>query len=260
MNEDESMTAPTANPQRSSPWPVERTPRAAARPPGATRLAVGVLSAAVVLVATGCSLLPGKPAPAPSFFTLQPTFTAAAEVATEATAAEADEAAEVGVRAAGPPPTILVSPPAARPGFDGRRMAYVRRPFELRYFARHQWVEPPARLLEPLVALALERDGRFRAVASGALADPSLRLETEIVALQQEFDVAPSRVRFVLAARLVDPRAGRLVATTELEALEPAESDDPYGGVVAANRAVARVLEALAAWCGEQADRSALAR
>lgn len=138
-------------------------------------------------------------------------------------------------------------------------MAYVQRPFELRYFARHQWVEPPARLLEPLIALALERGGRFRAVASGELVDPMLRLETEIVVLEQEFDVRPSRVRFVLGARLVDPRAGRLVATTELEALEPAPSDDPYGGVVAANRAVARVLDALTAWCETQAARGGTA-
>ncbi|MEZ4334115.1 MAG: ABC-type transport auxiliary lipoprotein family protein [Myxococcota bacterium] len=197
----------------------------------------------------GCRVLPGQPAPAPRFFTLQPDFARAV-----ATPAEAERAGSVEATA------ILVAPPDARPGFDGRRMAYVQRPFELRYFARHQWVEPPARLLEPLVAVALERGGAFRAVSSGALVDPTLRLETEIVALQQEFDATPSRVRFVLAARLVDRGAARLVASTELEALEPAESADPYGGVVAANRAVGRVLEALAAWCTAEADGVALGR
>lgn len=196
------------------------------------RAAMG-LALFALLFSSGCSLLPGKPAPAPRHFTLQPMLSTGASGEQHPAAA----------------PAILVSPPTARSGFEGRQMAYVSRPFELRYFARHRWVEPPARLLEPLIAKALERTGRFRPVASGALVEPALRLETEIVSLQQEFDERPSRLRFVLAARLVDPRAGRLVATTELEALEPADSDDAYGGVVAANRAVARVLEALAAWC-----------
>jgi cholesterol transport system auxiliary component len=37
------------------------------------------------------------------------------------------------------------------------------------------------------------------------------------------------------------------------EAVEGAPSDDPYGGVVAANRAVDRVLDEIAKWCGENA-------
>ena len=95
-------------------------------------------------------------------------------------------------------------------------------------------------MLAPLLELALERAGRLRPVASGQGVASALRLETEIVVLQQEFDTQPSRLRFRLRAQLLDPAAGRVLATTELEALEPAESDDPYGGVVAANRAVAR--------------------
>lgn len=139
-------------------------------------------------------------------------------------------------------------------------MAYVTRAFELRYFTRHQWVEPPARLLPPLLVLALERGGRFRPVQARSGVVPALRLETEIVALQQEFDVRPSQLRFGLRVQLVDAAAGQPIAEAALEALEPAASEDPYGGVVAANRAVARVLEQLAAWCDAQAPRGAPAR
>ncbi len=195
-----------------------------------------------VLVA-GCSILPSNPSPAPSLFTLHPIFSS------EAAGAPSDAA-----------PAIAIAPPGARAGFEGPRMAYVNRPFEIHYFARHQWVEPPARLLEPLIVLALERAGRFRPVLSGRGVVSALRLETEIVVLQQEFDTRPSRLRFGLRAQLLDPVAGRVIAKTELEVLEPAESDDPYGGVVAANRAVARVLEQLAAWCDAQAPRGPTAR
>jgi len=127
-------------------------------------------------------------------------------------------------------------------------MAYVTRPYEIQYFATHEWVEPPARLLAPLLRVALARRGRLRVVEANEAEPPALRLETEIVALQHEFTVRPSQVRFALRARL-DDASGRFVAETEIEATEQADSEDPYGGVVAANRAVGRVLEELAAWC-----------
>ncbi len=82
---------------------------------------------------------------------------------------------------------------------------------------------------------------------------PALRLETEIIALQQEFTLKPSQTRFAVRAQLVDVARRRIVATEEFEAVEPAPSDGPYGGVVAANHAVARVLGKLAKWCEAQA-------
>jgi cholesterol transport system auxiliary component len=147
--------------------------------------------------------------------------------------------------------TIEIAPPGARPGFDGSRMAYVTRPYEIQFFARHQWVETPARMLAPLLGEALERDGRFRAAQSGQSVAPELRLETEIVALQQEFTAHPSQVRFVLRAQLLAGLERRVLATAVFEAVEPSPSEDPYGGVIAANRAVARVLDEVAKWCGE---------
>jgi cholesterol transport system auxiliary component len=132
-------------------------------------------------------------------------------------------------------------------------MAYVTRPHELQFFARHQWVDAPARMLAPLLADALERGGRFDAVPSDGFAASDLRLETEVVVLQQEFDAHPSQLRFALRARLLDVVKHRVLADSTFEAVEAAASDDPYGGVVAANRAVARVLDELANWCAANA-------
>ena len=58
-------------------------------------------------------------------------------------------------------------------------------------------------------------------------------------------------MRFALRARLLDGVERRVLASAAFEAVEPAPSDDPYGGVIAANRAVARVLDELAKWCAE---------
>jgi len=150
-------------------------------------------------------------------------------------------------------PAILVSAPRARAGFETPAMVYLRRPHELESFARSQWVDAPARMLAPLLVQSLEGGGRFRAVAlvpSGVAA--AVRLDTEIESLLQDFTARPSQVRFALRAQLVDLPERRVIATRAFEAREDAPSDDPYGGVVAANRAVARVLGDLTEWCGAE--------
>ncbi len=190
--------------------------------------------ALLVLALGGCALLASPGAAPPSLFALAPP---------------PESAPSHGVAAR----TIEVAPPGARPGFDGPRMAYVTRPHELQFFARHQWVDAPARMLAPLLADALERGGRFDAVQSGERVAAPLRLETEVVVLQQEFSAHPSQLRFTLRARLLDPGARRVLADSTFEAVEAAASDDPYGGVVAANRAVTRVLDEVAKWCAENA-------
>jgi cholesterol transport system auxiliary component len=188
--------------------------------------------ALLALTLEGCTLLAPPGAAPPSLFTLAPER----------------ESVPIRDRAA---QTIEIAPPSARPGFEGPRMAYVTRPYEIQFFARHQWVEPPARMLAPLLGEALERDGSFRATQAGGSAAPALRLETEIVALQQEFTAHPSQLRFTVRARLLDGFEHRVLATAAFEAVEPSPSEDPYGGVIAANRAVARVLDEVARWCAE---------
>ena len=188
--------------------------------------------ALLALTLGGCTLLGSPGAAPPSLFTL-------------ALERERVPMHELAAR------TIEIAPPSARPGFEGPRMAYVTRAYEIQYFARHQWVEPPARMIAPLLGEALERDGSFRAMQGGESGAPALRLETEIVALQQEFTTQSSQLRFTLRARLLDGSEGRVLATAGFEAVEPSPSDDPYGGVIAANRAVARVLDEVAKWCAE---------
>lgn len=145
---------------------------------------------------------------------------------------------------------ISVATPRAAPGLEGRGMVYVRREHEIRYFARSGWVDAPARMLAPLLERALETSGSFHVVRDAAGEAPArLRLETDVLRLQQEFTTTPSRIRLVLRVRLVDTAARRVLGERELEVVEPAPSDDPYGGVVAANAAAARSLAEIAADC-----------
>jgi cholesterol transport system auxiliary component len=191
------------------------------------------LTAALATSLAGCALLRPAPTP-PRLFVLEGTFDAA-------------PASDAAGR-----PSLLVPTPAARAGYDSPRIAYVTKAYELQFFAQHEWVDTPARMLAPLLVEALESSGRFQTVPGSSGVSASLRLDTEIMALQQEFASTPSRVRFGVRAQLVDVVGRRVVATRELEAVEVAPSDDPYGGVVAANVAVIRVLRELAEWAAAQ--------
>jgi len=63
-------------------------------------------------------------------------------------------------------------------------------------------------------------------------------------------------VRFTLRAYLLDSTTRRVVAWREFDETVVSDSDDPYGGVVAANRAVQAVMHGLADFCAEAAHNA----
>jgi cholesterol transport system auxiliary component len=197
------------------------------------------LCAAALLLplAAGCGSLGLKSAEQPNFYSLDNPGAAAPPASRAADA-----------------PTLIVNPPHASAAFDSKRIIYVREAHKLEYFAHNQWADTPARMLAPLIVAAVERSGAFRAVVqTPSAATGELRLDTEIIRLQHEFGAQPSGVRFALRAYVVDNTTRRVLAWREFEERVPAASENPYGGVVAANRAVQAVLERLSAFCAEAA-------
>jgi cholesterol transport system auxiliary component len=193
----------------------------------------------------GCaSLLPSPPS-APAQFVL-------------------DDQAPAPASAQRPPPnapTLIVSAPRAAAGFDTRSMVYLRKLHELEAFAYHQWVDTPAQMLAPLIAQAVERSGAFGAVLRApTTATAELRLDTELIRLQHEFLGLPSRVRLTLRAVLVDVATRRVVAWREFDTSVASASEDPYGGVLAANQAVREQLAGLATFCAQSALLATAAR
>jgi cholesterol transport system auxiliary component len=143
-----------------------------------------------------------------------------------------------------------VSVPRALPGFDTPQIVYVQQPHELNYFVTSRWADTPARMLEPLIAQAIVQTEGFKAVVQTSGVIPAdVRLDTELVRLQQDFKTRPSRVQLTLRAQLVDVRGKRLLAAQQFDEVENADSEDAYGGVTAANRLLQRVLGKLAAFC-----------
>jgi cholesterol transport system auxiliary component len=147
-------------------------------------------------------------------------------------------------------PTLIVNPPSAASGYDSQHIIYVRGPHTREYYSHSDWIDTPARMLAPLIVTAVENGGAFRAVVlAPSVAAGDIRLDTEIVRLEQNFADQQSRVRFTLRAYLVDDATRRVIAWREFDETVAAASEDPHGGVVAANRAVQVAMEKLATFC-----------
>jgi len=202
------------------------------------RLAAAAL---LLIVASACSALRPPATEQPSFYSL------------DSVRLEAKAATPVPAKRSMAAPTLIVNPTHSASGFNSQRIVYVRAAHQLEYYAHSEWVDTPARMLAPLIVSALENSGAFRAVVSTpSAADGDLRLDSEIIRLQHEVG-PPSRVRFTLRAYLVDNTTRQVLAWQEFDESVAATSEDPYGGVVAANRAVQTVLEKLAGFCAEVA-------
>ena len=145
---------------------------------------------------------------------------------------------------------LAVGEPQTRPGFDTPQMVYVQQPHELNYFVASRWADTPARMLQPLLTQAMEQTGGFRAVVQVPGAVPGdVRLDTELIRLQHDFVARPSRVQLSLRAQLIDVRGQRVLAVKQFDETEEAASNNAYGGVIAANRALQRMLDRLADFC-----------
>jgi cholesterol transport system auxiliary component len=197
-------------------------------------------TALLVLALGGCSLMRPAASPGPVFHTLDLPL----------------PRTPPGAPAPATAPSLLVQPTRAAAAFDSPRMLYRREAHRLAAFAYNEWAEPPARMLAPLLLNQLEQTGAFRAVVlSTGAAAADYRLDTELIVLLQDFGQTPSRVHLSLRATLVQDATRRVVAVRQFDLSVDAPSEDPQGGVLAANQAVAAVLRDLAAFSASAIGR-----
>ncbi len=193
----------------------------------------------VMVLAGGCSTLLPAPPPQSSYYSLDGVqYKARVQNIQSATT--------------GAKPTMIINIPHAAAGYDSQHIIYIRKAHKLEYFAHNEWIDTPAHMLAPLIMIAIENSSAFNAVVlspTNIVAD--VRLDTEIVRLQQEFDSQPSKVRFTLRVYIVNNITRKVIAWREFDETAIAKSEDPFGGVMAANEAVQAVLEKLTVFCSE---------
>lgn len=142
--------------------------------------------------------------------------------------------------------TLLVMSTQASDELSTQKMAYVNKPYQLAYFAKNSWIAEPADQLSALITSTLQQTHYFKAVVTTPFVGVTdLKLNTYLYTLQQNFLFNPSREQFKLSAQLVNAATGKLIAEKTFQYAIPAGSNNPYGGVVAANRAIQQMLQGL---------------
>ncbi|HNW78451.1 MAG TPA: ABC-type transport auxiliary lipoprotein family protein [Candidatus Competibacteraceae bacterium] len=138
---------------------------------------------------------------------------------------------------------LLVTEPRAASGYDSNRIAYTRQPPKLDYYNDSVWGDTPAKMLLPALVRAFEQTGAFKAVvAPPAPVLANVRVDVDVIRLQQELMSQPSQVRLTARIKVVDMKSGHVLGTRVFDVLEPAPSDDAQGAARAAGIAAQRVL------------------
>jgi cholesterol transport system auxiliary component len=143
--------------------------------------------------------------------------------------------------------TLFVAEPTAQAGFESDQMIYLECPYQPKAYSKNRWVAPPSEMLTSLIAQSLRNTCYFKAVVTAPFAgEAQYRIETRLIKLQQEFFCCPSRERMTLHAVLLENKCHQAICEKVFEVVIPAPKNNPYGGVVAANRATQIIMEQLA--------------
>jgi cholesterol transport system auxiliary component len=146
--------------------------------------------------------------------------------------------------------TLLVTTPTAPQWLNTQRMAYQLQSDQINYFAENQWAAPPAELLQPILVHALQQSGIYRTVVVAPFAgDTDQRLDFRLVQMQQAFWQHPSVYQVSIQVQLINEKTNQPIAAKRLTTMVATTSDDPQGGVAAANAAIQQLLPQIISFC-----------
>ncbi len=147
--------------------------------------------------------------------------------------------------------SLRVTTPASAPGYASTRMVYVKQAPRLDYFAYHEWVDTPARMIQTLMETRLDSSGLFGTVVSGSSdVRTDLRLDAELQKLQQDFSGNGSTLSLEIKVAVVEMSGRSLLASKSFSYTETA-GVDPASGVAAADRAAQQFLADLTTFVAE---------
>lgn len=190
--------------------------------------------AAIVLVAlAGCGVLP-TPSPAPELYRLTAIDRSAGAVSRL-------------------PVQLVVNRPVAEAALDTPRLALMRSPTTLDYFADAAWTDQLPGMVQAQLIASLENSGRFAAVGTptGALhADEVLALDLRHFEAVYH-GAGPPRWRVEIAAQLIRMPNRTALAVRDFQAEVPAARNAMPDIVAAADAAWRNVAREIVAWTVE---------
>lgn len=144
---------------------------------------------------------------------------------------------------------LLVNDPMTVRAFDTDKIVVRLASGQITYFPQAAWTDRLPRLLQMRLVESLAHARVARAVGSRSeRMSSAFSLSTQIRAFQVDANKGKAAAHINLYMKLVDDRAGRVVAARGFKAMVPAASDDPENGIVAMNQAFELVVRKIARW------------
>lgn len=144
---------------------------------------------------------------------------------------------------------LVIAQPSADAALDSTRIALLRDPTRVEYYARAGWIDRATVMVQTLILKSFENSGRIVSVgrrAIGLRAD--FELLSELRAFQAEYFSGRIEVRVSINAKLVDAQRRSIVAQDSFEATAPVGQDSLPVIVYAFDEALGKVMKRLVEW------------
>ena len=144
---------------------------------------------------------------------------------------------------------LLVLSPETNPVYNTKRIAFTIKPYQISYYSTSRWIEAPADMLTPLLMQTMQQTNRYKTVVSPPFTGAyNYALRTQIKTLLVDYTCGTPVLRLALQEQIIGANSGRVIASRSFSTAVPLRQKSPYGAVVAANRATAKLLGEIAAW------------
>lgn len=146
--------------------------------------------------------------------------------------------------------SIFVTKMQSVPLNNSTDMVYTTKPHQVGHFLYHRWAEKPADMLEGLIVQTLKATNHFYTVGTlPSVTSYDYILNSQLIELDQAFSPGCSVVHLIINVELINAYSNAVVATQQFSVTEYAPEKNPYGGVIAANRAAAKIMNRIARFC-----------
>ncbi len=143
--------------------------------------------------------------------------------------------------------TLLVLQTQASPEYESEKMLYMKKPYQLESFALNKWAAPPAEMMMNVIVSRLRESNYFHSVVASPFSGHSdYDLKSKLISLRQEFLKKTSVVRIVMQVDVIDSHTNKVIASQNFQAVDEAPLNNPYSGVMAANRAAQTISKQIA--------------
>jgi len=139
---------------------------------------------------------------------------------------------------------VVINVGGTLPRVRGTGITYAQKDFQLKKYALHHWLAPPANMIAPIIATQLDQTGAFRAVVNAPTYVGSADYQIALVLqkLQQNFlSAKESKQQLVLQLILINMKTNAVIAAKTFQTTVNAAPNAP-GSVVAANQALGELM------------------